>query len=63
MAVMSKGEYGVPEGIIYSFPVTCENGNWTIVKGLEISDFSREKLDISAKELLEEKEMSLQFLN
>ena len=59
---MSKGDYGIPEGIIYSFPVTCENGNWKIVKDLNIPEYSRERLDISAKELLEEKEMSMQFL-
>ena len=62
MAVMSKGDYGIPEGIIYSFPVTCENGNWTIVKNMEIPDYSRERLDISAKELLGEKEMCLEYL-
>jgi len=60
---MSKGEYGIPEGIIYSFPVTCENGNWTIVKNMEIPEYSRERMDISAKELLEEKEMCVQYLN
>jgi malate/lactate dehydrogenase len=63
MAVMSKGDYGIPEGIVYSFPVTCENGNWEIVKDLDIPEYSREKLDISSKELLEEKEMCMQYLN
>merc|ERR1712037_909274 len=43
MAVTSDGnKYGVPEGLIYSFPVTCQDGTWTVVNGLEISEFSRE---------------------
>ena len=47
--------YGVPEGIISSFPCTSENGEWKIVQGLEIDDFSRAKIDASAAELVEEK--------
>ena len=54
-SVMSDGSYGVPEGIISSFPCTSENGEWKIVQGLEIDDFSRAKIDASAAELVEEK--------
>src|SRR5690348_1068479 len=45
MAVASDGSYGVPEGIVYSYPVTTSGGDWTIVQGLEIDDFSRGKMD------------------
>ena len=55
-SVMSDGSYGVPEGIISSFPCTSENGEWKIVQGLEIDDFSRAKIDASAAELVEEKD-------
>jgi malate dehydrogenase len=54
-AVPSDGSYGVPEGIISSFPVTSENGTWKIVQGLEIDAFSRERIDASVAELLEER--------
>jgi len=57
MGVVSDGSYGVPQGIVYSFPVIISSsGEWSIVQGLSISDFSREKMDATAKELLEEKE-------
>lgn len=56
MAVRSKGEYGVPEGLIYSYPVTTANGDWQIVEGLEIDDFSRAKMDATAAELVEERD-------
>ncbi|GAW52204.1 MULTISPECIES: malate dehydrogenase [unclassified Nocardioides] len=55
MAVVSDGSYGVPEGLISSFPVTTEDGNWTIVQGLEIDDFSRGKIDASTAELADER--------
>ncbi len=56
MGVNSAGNsYGIDEGIIYSFPITCENGEWKEVTGLEISDFSRERMKMTEKELLEEK--------
>ena len=56
MAVWSNGNsYGIPEGIIYSFPCTCKDGKWEVVNGLDISDFSREKMDATAKELVEER--------
>ncbi len=55
MAVISDGSYGVPEGLISSFPVTTENGNWTIVQGLEINDFSRARIDKTTGELADER--------
>jgi malate dehydrogenase len=55
MAIPSDGSYGVPEGIISSSPVTTSAGTYEIVQGLEIDEFSRAKIDASAKELLEER--------
>jgi malate dehydrogenase len=55
-AIVSDGSYGVPEGLVSSFPVTAEGGRWTIVQGLEVSDFSRERIDASVKELAEERD-------
>jgi malate dehydrogenase len=55
MAVVSDGSYGVPEGLISSFPVTTKDGNWTIVNGLEIDDFSRGRIDKSTAELADER--------
>jgi malate dehydrogenase len=55
MAVMSDGSYGVPEGLISSFPVTTKDGNWTIVRGLEIDEFSRGRIDTSTAELADER--------
>ncbi|KAL9953195.1 hypothetical protein ACROYT_G040572 [Oculina patagonica] len=63
MGVVSDGNsYGVPEGIVYSYPMTIKNKEWNIVQGLTIDDFSREKMDATAKELLEEKESCQSFL-
>ncbi|UQX09696.1 malate dehydrogenase [Candidatus Mycobacterium methanotrophicum] len=56
MAVVSDGSYGVPEGLVSSFPVTTKGGDWTIVSGLEIDDFSRRRIDKSTAELAEERE-------
>ena len=56
MAVVSDGSYGVPEGLISSFPVTTKNGAWSIVQGLEIDDFSRGRIDASVAELAEERD-------
>ncbi len=56
MAVPSDGSYGIKEGLVYSFPCTCSGGEYSIVQGLEISDFSREKMDASMKELMEEQD-------
>jgi malate dehydrogenase len=55
MGIPSDGSYGVPEGIISSFPVTCKDGQYSIVQGLDIDDFSRERIDKSANELVEER--------
>ena len=81
MAVNSTGnKYNIPEGLIYSFPVTCEGlkytllfrlfkldsfkaGKWTIVDGVAVSDFSREKLVATANELEEERKLAFEFLN
>lgn len=56
MGVPSDGSYGIPEGIVYGFPVTTENGEYTIVKDLEINEFSRERMDFTLNELLEERD-------
>ena len=63
MGVYSDGSYGVPADLIYSFPVTTSNGTWSIVKGLQVNAFSREKLDATAAELLAEKETAFSFLH
>ncbi|NLF03513.1 MAG: malate dehydrogenase, partial [Actinomycetales bacterium] len=54
--VVSDGSYGVPEGLISSFPVTSDGGEWQIVQGLEIDEFSRARIDASVAELAEERE-------
>ncbi|SUO96284.1 malate dehydrogenase [Suttonella ornithocola] len=56
MGIPSDGSYGIEPGIIYSYPVTCKDGKYEIVQGLEIDDFSREKMDATDKELREERE-------
>jgi malate dehydrogenase len=56
MAVVSDGSYGVPEGLVSSFPCTCAGGEWSIVPGLEIDDYSRAKIDASAAELADERQ-------
>ncbi|MEV8587888.1 malate dehydrogenase [Streptomyces sp. NPDC051180] len=56
MGIPSDGSYGVPEGLISSFPVTCTDGKYEIVQGLEINDFSRTRIDASVAELAEERD-------
>ncbi len=56
MAIPSDGSYGVPEGLISSFPCTCADGKYSIVQGLDIDDYSRGKIDASAGELAEERQ-------
>jgi malate dehydrogenase len=56
MSVPSDGSYGVEEGLISSFPCTCADGAWSIVSGLEIDDFSRQRIDASVAELAEERD-------
>ena len=62
MAVPSDGSYGIPEGLVYSFPVTCRNGEWSIVQGLSIDDYSRAKMIATQKELEEERDAVLKIL-
>lgn len=56
MGVYSDGSYGVAEGLIYSFPVRCKGGDWEIVQGIEISEFSQSKMDATEQELTEERD-------
>ena len=56
MGVPSDGSYGVPEGLMSSFPVVCRGGSWEIVQGLDIDDFSRARIDASVAELAEERD-------
>ena len=56
MGVISDGSYGIADGLIYSFPCTCDNGDWSIVEGLDINDFSKAKMIATEKELLEERD-------
>lgn len=56
MGIYSDGSYGITERLIYSFPCVCENGDWKIVQDLEISDFSREKMSSTERELIEERD-------
>jgi len=56
MGIPSDGSYGIPEGVIYGYPVTCAGGKYKIVKGLQISDFSRARMDATLKELQEERD-------
>ncbi|MCB1668992.1 MAG: malate dehydrogenase [Pseudomonadales bacterium] len=56
MGVYSDGSYGITEGLIYSFPCVCKNGDWEIVQGLEINDFSRGKMSATEQELCEERD-------
>ena len=56
MGIPSDGSYGIPEGVIYGFPVTCEGGKYTIVKGLQISEFARARMEATLKELHEERD-------
>jgi malate dehydrogenase len=55
MSVVSDGSYGVPEGLISSFPCVVEDGQWQIVQGLDIDEFSRTRIDASAAELASER--------
>ncbi|KAM8946797.1 malate dehydrogenase, cytoplasmic [Pelodytes ibericus] len=63
MGIISDGNpYGVADDLLFSFPVTIKDKTWKIVEGLKISDFSREKIELTANELLEEKKTALEFL-
>ncbi|KAF1601631.1 UNVERIFIED_CONTAM: putative malate dehydrogenase 1, partial [Eudyptes robustus] len=63
MAVPSDGSYGIPEGLIFSFPVTIQNGEWKIVQGLELDAFSKEKIAATTKELVAERDDALAACN
>jgi len=54
MGIPSKGEYGIPAEVIYGFPVVCENGEYKMIEGLEVDEFSRERMNHTLNELLEE---------
>jgi malate dehydrogenase len=56
MAVVSDGSYGVDEGLVSSFPVTCSGGEWSIVEGVELTDFSKEKIGVTVDELRGERD-------
>ncbi len=56
MGIASDGSYGIPEGVIYGYPVTCKGGRYEIVKGIDVSDFSRKRMDATLKELHEERD-------
>ena len=56
MGIASDGSYGIPDGTMYGFPVTCSGGKYQMVKGLEIDEFSRGKMDATLKELMEERD-------
>lgn len=56
MGIPSDGSYGIPEGVIYGYPVTCKDGEYQIVQGLAVNEFSRARMDATYKELLEERD-------
>ncbi len=56
MGIPSDGSYGIPDGVIYSYPVVCRNGQYEIVQGLAVDEFSRQRMDATHKELLEERD-------
>ena len=59
MVVVSDGSYGVEKGLMYSFPVNIKDHKWSVVQGLDIDDFSRQKMDLTMKELQEERDEAL----
>jgi malate dehydrogenase len=56
MAVVSDGSYDVDEGLVSSFPITCDGGEWSIVESVELTDFSREKIAVTVDELRGERD-------
>ena len=56
MGIPSDGSYGIDEGLIFGFPVTCSGGSYQIVQGLDLNDFSKSRLDVTVKELTDERE-------
>ena len=63
MGVYSNGSYGISKDIIYSFPCTCSNGEWSIVENLQVNKFSNDKMRLTEKELQEEKAAISNLLN
>ena len=62
MGIPSDGSYGIPKGIIYGFPVTCKDGQYTIVQGLKQSEFSQARMKATLQELQEERDGVLSLL-
>lgn len=63
MGVYSNGEYGITKGLFYSFPVTCKDGKWKIVEGLEISEEQRKRMKLTEDELVKEREFVQNMLH
>jgi malate dehydrogenase len=63
MGIPSDGSYGIPEGVIYSYPVVCENGSYEIFQGLEINEFSKKRMKTTYEELVEERALITHLLN
>jgi len=59
MVVFSYGSYGTPEGVMFSFPVQIDNGKWSIVQGVPLNDYARGKLELTGKELCEERDEAM----
>ena len=59
MGVFSDGSYETPVGVMFSFPITIKDGKWSIVQGLQLSDFAKGKLSLTGKELCEEREEAM----
>jgi malate dehydrogenase len=57
LAVVSRGEYGTPEGLQFGFPVSTDGRNWEVVEGLQHDDFAKEKIRLTTEELLQEREL------
>jgi malate dehydrogenase len=63
LGVPSEGSYGIPEGVIFGYPVTCRGGQYQVVKGVEVSDFSRQRINATLKELHEERDSVKQLFS
>jgi malate dehydrogenase len=63
MGVPSDGSYGIAEGVIFGYPVTCRGGQYQVVKGVELSEFSRKRIDATLKELHEERDSVKQLFS
>jgi malate dehydrogenase len=60
MGVYSRGEYGAPKDVIFSFPVICKDGEWKIVENLKLSEFAKEKIKVTGDELIGEKNLAFE---